>query len=145
MPQTVTLFRDLGPKKKGIAKKGTPCVYKEDDFVLFNCNSSLGLLSLYCGHRSLYGRPWDPLLFVCMAMHSTLPRAKGNVPSSDFPLQMRQSPGGCLFLQGHSLWKWPPCPHWKQVPGFGPELRVATLRTVISNPCHISFFFFRQM
>jgi hypothetical protein len=51
-----------------------------------------------------------------------------------------QGPEGS-FLQGHSLLKWPSCPHWKHALGFGLCPRGASLSPVIRASCHLSFLF----
>jgi hypothetical protein len=127
--------------KKGIAENHAPVSRRKLISHLLNCNNSPVLLSLYWGHRChSMGGPGSHHCSDGCALYSA--KNQGQYAFQSSPLQMGQGPWGCLFLQGHSLWKWSPCSHWKQVYGFGPDPEEATLRAAISAHYCLPFFFY---
>jgi hypothetical protein len=106
--------------------------------VLFNSKYCQGLLCFYGGHRAWMGGPRTHHWVGGSGLG--FPRNWGQYAFQWHPQKMGQGPGND-FLQGHSLVKWPACPHWKHVLGFGLCHGRTSLSTVIRASCHLSFLF----
>jgi hypothetical protein len=135
MPWTVIFLEDLGVGEKGIAEMLAPVLIRRLTFVLFSSKYHLGPLWFHGGHRSLDGRPQNPSL--------------GGRLWPWFPRELRivclpviSLADGASFLWGHSLLKWPSCPHWKHVCGSGPCPGETSWSAVIRASCCLSFLFF---
>jgi hypothetical protein len=138
MPQTAIFFKALGLGENRIAEILAPVSIRRltlcFSIVSITQRSSAfmevtgacmgGLRTHHCGGGSGLGYPGN----------------RGHCAFHCFPLQMGQGPSDS-FLHGHSLLKWPGCPYWKHVLGFGLCLREAYLITVIRASCHLSFLF----
>jgi hypothetical protein len=139
MPWTVIFLEDLGPGEKGIAEMLAP----ESVRRLTLCFSVVSITpdSSLCfsgGYRAWMGgsrtRHWVGGSGLCS------PGSQGQCAFQWFPWQMRQGPRGS-FLRGHSLLKWPACPHWKHVLGFGLCPGEVSLSAGIRASSCLSFLF----
>jgi hypothetical protein len=103
MPQTVIFLEDLGPGEKGIAKMLAPVLIRRLTLCLIWGSSAFTVGTEACmgGPRT---RHW-----VGGSELGSLEN-RGQCAFQCFPRQMGQGPGGS-FLRGHSLLKWPACPH----------------------------------
>jgi hypothetical protein len=102
MPQTVIFLEDLGPGEKGIAEMLAPVSIRRLTLCLIWGSSAFTVVTEACMGGS--GTHWVG------GSDLVSPGNLGTCAFQCFPRQMGQGPRGS-FLRGHSLLKWPGCPH----------------------------------
>jgi hypothetical protein len=103
MPQTVIFLEDLGPGEKGIAEMLAPVSIRRLTLCLIWGSSAFTVVTEAC-----MGGPGTHHWVGGSDLGS--PENQGQRAFQCFPRQMGQGPRGS-FLWGHSLLRWPACPH----------------------------------
>jgi hypothetical protein len=108
MPQTVIFLEDLGSGEKGIAEILALVLIRRLTLCFSIVSKTRGSCDFMVVREACMGGPGTRHWVGGSDLGS--PGNQGQCAFQCFPQQMGQGPGGS-FLPGHSLLKWPACPH----------------------------------
>jgi hypothetical protein len=106
MSRTVIFLEDLGPGEKGIAEMLAPVSIRRLTLCFSIVSKTQDPLLLWWSQEPGWEAPGPIIRWEVLALFP--PGTRDSVLSNVFP--DKWGPGGS-FLWGHSLLKWPACPH----------------------------------